>query len=172
MAKHDEQFKLEVVQSYLSSDIGLKKLAQSRGITQAEVRLWVNRYRAHGVAGLTPRGSSYSASFKLQVLERMWQEQWSFSQTAVEFDIRSIGHISKWQKQYDEGGFQALERRRRTTTMMKNKLSKPPELSPQESRTLDEVLKENEYLRAENAYLKKLDALIQQKRAAARKKRG
>lgn len=37
--------------------------------------------------------------------------------------------------------------------------------------TLAQLREENEYLRAENVYLKKLDALIQQKRAAALKKR-
>jgi transposase len=39
-------------------------------------------------------------------------------------------------------------------------------------RTLKQVLKENEYLRAEVAYLKKLRALIQEKDRAAQKKRG
>ena len=37
--------------------------------------------------------------------------------------------------------------------------------------TIERLLKENEYLRAEVAYLKKLDALIQAKKLAAQKKR-
>ena len=53
--------------------------------------------------------------------------------------------------------------------------SKPPELGalkvPDANRSHKDLLKELEYLRAENAYLKKLDALIQEKKAAAQKKR-
>lgn len=172
MTKYDEQFKLAVVQAYLSGDIGIKALAHSHGLAPGHVQMWVDGYLAHGAAGLVRRGSSYSAAFKLQVLQRMWREHWSLRQTAAKFDIRSIGHISRWERQYHEGGLPALERRRRAPNAMSDKPPKPIEPAVQEPRTLEQVLKENEYLRAENAYLKKLDALIQQKRAAARKKRG
>ena len=44
---------------------------------------------------------------------------------------------------------------------------KPPSpLSPDEERSQKELLEELAYLRAENAYLKKLDALIQEEREA------
>jgi transposase len=43
---------------------------------------------------------------------------------------------------------------------------------PDAQRSLQDVLKENEYLRAEVAYLKKLRALRQEKEQAAQKKRG
>ncbi len=47
----------------------------------------------------------------------------------------------------------------------------PPESKPDE-RTREQLLKENEYLRAEVAYLKKLDALIRaEQRQAPRAKR-
>jgi transposase len=42
---------------------------------------------------------------------------------------------------------------------------------PEDTRTLEELRKENEYLRAEVAYLKKLDALVRAQRLAAPKKR-
>lgn len=42
---------------------------------------------------------------------------------------------------------------------------------PDSARSQEDLLRELEYLRAENAYLKKLDALIQSKKEAARKKR-
>ncbi|VWB10553.1 HMG-I and HMG-Y DNA-binding domain-containing protein [Burkholderia lata] len=40
-----------------------------------------------------------------------------------------------------------------------------------DARTREDLLKENEYLRAEVAYLKKLDALLQAKKQAAQKKK-
>lgn len=49
----------------------------------------------------------------------------------------------------------------------------PPTPEPaQDGRSREDLLKENEYLRAEVAYLKKLDALLRAKeQAAPRKKR-
>ena len=104
------------------------------------------------------------------MLKRMWREGWSQTQTAIAFDIRSERSIDQWERQYHEGGNQALERRRRGCKAMSDQPPRPLEPAVQEQKTLEDVLKENEYLRAENAYLKKLDALIQQKRAAAQKK--
>ena len=51
---------------------------------------------------------------------------------------------------------------------------KPPEAPlPQadDTRTLQSLRKENEYLRAEVAYLKKLDALVRANRQAAQRRR-
>jgi len=52
-------------------------------------------------------------------------------------------------------------------------IPKPPKLDlkvPDANRSQKELLAELEYLRAENAYLKKLDALIQEKKAAQKKR--
>lgn len=51
--------------------------------------------------------------------------------------------------------------------------SEPPKSihKPDEERTLEELRQENEYLRAEVAYLKKWNALVQAKKVAAQKKR-
>jgi transposase len=49
---------------------------------------------------------------------------------------------------------------------------KPTEQTAPDGRTREDLLKEIEYLRAEVAYLKKFDALLEaKKRAALRKKR-
>lgn len=48
---------------------------------------------------------------------------------------------------------------------------KPTEAGSPDERSREELLKENEYLRAEVAYLKKLDALLQAKKPAAQKKK-
>lgn len=71
------------------------------------------------------------------------------------------------------GGLDALASKPRGRPK-KMPIAKPPTkpaAQGQDTRTVEELRKENEYLRAEVAYLKKLDALIQAKKAAARKKR-
>lgn len=140
------------------------------------VRLWVRLYEAHGEAGLKRRSATYSAAQKLAVLQHMWAQELSYKQTAAAFDIRSPGHISNWERCYHSGGIDALRPRQRgrPKTMPDSQSPKPPLPVDDDTRTREELLAEVSHLRMENAYLKKLDALVQtqqKQRAIARKKR-
>ena len=174
MAKYDEIFKRSVVQDYLAGNGGYKGLAAKYGVDHGQIRHWVGSYRQNGDSGLTKKFSHYSAEFKLQVLERMWREELSFNQTIHLFDLRGGGGVvSSWQRKYHEGGITALapKPRGRPKPM---KPPEPPKLSsaqPTQAKTLQELQRENEYLRAEVAYLKKLDALVRAKQQAAQTKR-
>lgn len=66
---------------------------------------------------------------------------------------------------YHEGGFDALSPRRRgrPRKMATSLPPKPTDAGSPDERSREELLKENEYLRAEVAYLKKLDALLEAK---------
>lgn len=175
MARHSESFKLEVVRQYLSARIGARSLASQHGLDHGTVRRWVEAYRQHGEQGLRKKFSHYSVQFKLSVLCRMWREELSCRQAAALFDVRG-GHnvVVTWERQYHEGGLDALKPKPRGRP---KKMTAPKPLSPQapqegDTRTLEQLRKENEYLRAEVAYLKKLRALRQEKERAAQKKRG
>ncbi|WP_460490390.1 IS3 family transposase, partial [Bordetella tumbae] len=166
------RFKLKVVKRYLSGSGGIKSLAAEYGLYHSAVRRWVMRYQAHGMSGLRYKRESYDAAFKLKVLKRMWREGWSQTQTAIAFDIRSECRIGRWERQYHEGGNQALERRRSGCKAMSDHPPKQKPLEPavQEQKTLEEVLKENEYLRAENAYPKKARCLDPAKESGSAEK--
>ena len=64
MARYDEGFKRQVVQDYLAGVGGYRALGAKYGIDEAIVRLWVAKYRQHGVGGLRRKSSHYSAQFK------------------------------------------------------------------------------------------------------------
>ena len=173
MAKYDEIFKRSVVQDYLAGGGGYKGLASKYGVTSGQIRNWVGFYRLNGDKGLTKKFSHYSAEFMLHILEHMWREELSFTQTIHLFDLRGGGGVvSAWQRKYHEGGITALapKPRGRPKQMKSLELPKPIE-KPTEAKTLQELQRENEYLRAEVAYLKKLDALVRAKKQAAQKKR-
>jgi len=175
MAKYDEQFRLKVVKRYLGGGISYRGLAQEYGLGYSMLKRWVSHYLQHGVSGLRKKHSPYSTRFKLEVLERIQRDNLSKTQAQAMFDIRDPGAVSRWERQYHEGGLPALSLRPRgRPPKMPNSL--PPEPAPPESepdtRTREQLLKENEYLRAEVAYLKKLDALIRaEQRQAPRAKR-
>jgi len=173
MAKYDEIFKRSVVQDYLAGGGGYKGLASKYGVASGQIRNWVGFYRLNGDKGLTKKFSHYSAEFKLHILEHMWREELSFTQTIHLFDLRGGGGVvSAWQRKYHEGGITALAPKPRGRPKQMKSLEPPkPIEKPTEAKTLQELQRENEYLRAEVAYLKKLDALIRAKKQAAQKKR-
>jgi transposase len=174
MTKYDEKFKRRLVDQYLSGLAGMDTLAKTNGIHKSMLHRWVAAYRARGVAGLRKKHTSYSAEFKMSVLQHMWDHELSYVQVNAIFDLREAGGVSRWERQYHEGGFDTLEPRRkgRPPNMPTTKPLQTPASEPsQDARSKEELLKENEYLRAEVAYLKKLDALLRAKQQAAPKKK-
>lgn len=174
MVKYDERFKLAVVQDYLDGTLGHKAVAHKHRVGSTKVRAWVHSYAEHGIAGLRKKFSHYSAEFKLSVLKKMWQDELSLSRIATLFDIRGgPGVVSAWERLYHQGGLPALQPKARGRP--KKMTAQPPPKSapaqPSEARTLEELRKENEYLRAEVAYLKKLQTLVQDRPAAPKKRK-
>jgi transposase len=166
MSKYSKQFKLKVVKEFLKSG-GLKRVAHLFEINHSQVRNWTLAYQSHGSAGLTPSCKHHTPQFKIQVLNYMTEHQLSARPTAAHFRIGSMDTILRWQKLYNEGGILALQRKSEGRPSMpksfdiKALLKKPvSELTPAEMR------RRLEYFEAENAYLKKLDALVQNKKLA------
>lgn len=174
MARYDEAFKLALVQQYLSGTLGIKRLAARSGVSCGQLKHWIVIYRERGTMKQARKQSVCTAGFKLAVLERMWAEQWSLRQTAVAFGIRHAGNVRKWECQYHEGGPRALEPKPpgRPRKMPTPKSFQPVPSQDEDTRTVQQLREENEYLRAEVAYLKKLRALLQAKEQSAQKKRG
>lgn len=106
----------------------------------------------------------YTAEFKRHVIETMQKEGLSYSETARQFEINSHHRIQSWERIYlTEGseGFQ-IERRGRGSKGRPPKLPKKAE---------EDLLAEVQRLRAENAYLKNLQALVLEEERHQRKKR-
>lgn len=176
MTKYDEQFKLAVVQEYLSGSAGHRRVAQLRGVPRTRLLTWVSLYRAHGVDGLKRKFSRYSPEFKLAVIERMRTDALSIGQVAALFNIRTASCIGQWLCCYDEGGLEALAspKRGRPKKMPEQPDPEPKSLPDAAGRTHEELVAEVNQLRMEVAYLKKLRALVQaqqQQLATTRKKR-
>jgi transposase len=174
MTKHDERFKLRVVQEYLKGAVGCTMLAKKYGCQTSCVEHWVSLYRVHGRKGLRKKYSSYGAEFKLSVLQHMWDNELSFGQTAAAFNIRNRAAVGIWERSYQEGGFDALiPRPRGRPKQMPAPTTKTESSSKDEKCTRDELVAELNQLRMENAYLKKLQALVQarQQRTSPKKRK-
>ena len=94
----------------------------------------------------------------------MWEEKLSYRETARRFEVNDHHRIQDWERIYlSEGseGF-AVERRGRCSTGQPKKL-------PQEVE--EDLLAEVQRLRAENDYLKNLQALVLEDERRQRRKR-
>jgi len=106
----------------------------------------------------------YTPEFKRMVVETMEKEHLSIHATMQEFGINDHKIIERWERIYLEEGPEGLtvERRGRGSTGRPKKLSKEVE---------EELLAEVQRLRAENDYLKNLQALVLEDERRQRRKR-
>lgn len=168
MSKYTKSFKLQVVKDYESSRFGYKTTGDKYGVIPSTVRKWVYGYQIHGQSYFDKHSQSYTADFKLKVLKHMWDNDLSLMRITALFNIPAVSTVLKWQRLYDAGGGSALlssKLGRPVMNQAKDKVDKAPKDMTQEE-LLEEVLN----LRAERDYLKKLGALIQQKKLAAKHK--
>jgi transposase len=173
MVKFSTELKEKVVVHYLGGKRSARSIAQEHGMDESMVRLWVRQYKQYGIAGLAGRRRNYEVEFKLCVVKHVWENQASYSDAAMLFDIRRPGCIREWEKRYRSGGIEALTLKGRMSSTMKPPKPKtlPPVMKEDESRSREDLIKELNYLRMENVYLKKLKALVQEQAQARHKKR-
>ncbi|MBV4503620.1 IS3 family transposase [Pseudomonas sp. BW13M1] len=162
MTKYNLALKQALIEECLSAR-SVHEVALKHELSPSLLRRWVKGYEKHGAAGLIPKYSHYDAQFKLKVLQCIEQDGLSAQQACVRFDIRGPSSIRQWKRLYDEGGIEALHPNRARELNMPRKPSKQSSAGPSapsdRELTPEQMLEELEYLRAENAYLKKLDAL-------------
>ena len=112
----------------------------------------------------------YTGEFKRVVIETMRAERLSYRETERRFGIKSHSRIPAWERIYLEEGQEGLniERRGRASAASGTQKGRPPKL---EKQVEEDLIAENQRLRAEVAYLKNLQALVLKDERRQRKKR-
>ena len=104
----------------------------------------------------------YTPEFKKQVVEAVIQDGLSYRERI--YEVQGHGRIESWERIYLEEGPEglAIERRGRRSTGRQKKLP---------SKVEEDLLAEVQRLRAENEYLKNLQALVLEDERRQRRKR-
>lgn len=156
--RHNLESKQMIVKYVLEEHHSLWEASDFFGVAYKTIRTWVKHYEKEGISGLSINNKTYSGEFKIYVVEYMRKHNLSLVQTAIHFSLPDHTRVRVWNKLYDEKGPQYLMEEHRGRIKMKSKKRK--KISKSNNSTEKELLKRIEYLETENAYLKKLNALI------------
>ena len=161
MSKYSKEFKLEVVKYCVEKHHSSYDAAREFSIpSPTPIKQWIRKYKEHGIEGLVKQEkSSYSGEFKQNVVEYMHTNHLSATETAIHFRIEVPVGL-KWERIYYEEGPQSLYQERRGRKMNMSSKPKKKKLSKEVE---EDLIAENQRLKMENAYLKKLQALIQER---------
>ena len=107
----------------------------------------------------------YTGEFKQRVVETMMQEKLSYREAAWQFDVNDHKRVASWERIYLEEGPEGLYVERRGCG---SKGCPPKKLKPEVE---EDLLAEVQRLRAENDYLKKLNALVAERVRQERKRK-
>lgn len=173
MIKYTEKQKLDAVASYERGTAGLKATAEANGVGVDSLRKWIELFRARGLSGIKrKRQTSYDAEFKLAVIRRTEDEGLSSRQAAALFDLRRFDVVAEWSRLYADHGIAALQPgwngirvRMNKTPIRRDDAAGPGD----DQRSREDLLREVQQLRMENAYLKKAHALVRAKTRSAPK---
>ena len=125
---------------------------------------------------MSKKGQQYkkhSAEFKIGVIMDMREHHLGYAETMRKYfperKSKNISMIQKWERIFLEEGAEGLmkERRGRACAASGTRKGRPPKL---DKKLEEDLIAENQRLRMEIEYLKKLDALVQKRLQEEKKK--
>lgn len=155
--KYSKEEKLKIVLDVLRGR-GLKPLCRELHLNRHVVRYWVNLYRLYGEDGLQEsyKSKSFSDEEKEKIVLEYLREDVTLLELSLRYGCRR-DRISSWIKKYHSGGFVKTFK-----LLPQPPMARPKKKEPQTE--LERLQEENLRLRAENALLKKVKALVEQHR--------
>ena len=159
MPKYTKEFKIKLVLEYLSGKSGgYRIVAKKHDIPWTTLRVWIDQYKFGGFDKLSKKlkNNKYTSEFKLSVIQYRQINQTSLRETAEYFDIANGAIICNWEKKYKESGLSGLEDNK---GRHKKNMTKSIRLR-----------EENRLLKMKIIYEKKLQALLLEEEAEARKR--
>lgn len=159
--RYSKELKMAAVLDYLSGDYSETEIIRKYEISSDSVlNRWIKHYNLHRDLKETKRmrnsmrkGRSATQQERLEIVLYCLQNGKDYSQTSEYFHV-SYQQVYQWVKKYEESGEDGLKDKR-------GKRKTEQELTAEEKiqRQMKQLEHENERLRAENAFLKKLEEL-------------
>ena len=131
-----------------------KELAKKFKINISNMKYMVKLVDLHGETVLIKgKNNYYPPELKLDIINEVLIMENSIYTTSLKYALPNTGLLCNWISKFKENGYNILEKPRGRTSKMKNNNKK---IEKNELSKVEQLEKELEYLRAENAVLKKL----------------
>ena len=156
--------------------LGYETIAKQFKVKCSLIQIIWYAHELHGIEGIKhpSKNRKYSAELKLEIIKRVYKGE-TKTRLAAEYNLPGPGTIVSWMKKYEELGYNGLEgkqgRPRGRPKIMTKEEKKNTPLANDEREELIRLRKEKEYLEMENAYLKKLDALVKERLKQQKRKK-
>lgn len=166
--RYTKEFKLECIRKYKNGEYITDPGGCSHATFYRKLNDWVHIFDELGEAGLEHSKTMLSFEDKIRCVQRVINGE---SMNSIATSIgRQETQISKWYNIYLHEGFEGLKfRKKGRPPKMKKEEKYIESLSLQEQN--EELKKRLELLEIENEYLKKLAALVQQRKGQQQKKK-
>ena len=155
--KYTFDIKQTAVRDYLDGSYGYKLTARHHGVPEPSLRAWVAAYQIHGDDALRPSRHLYTDAFRLQVVHTLHHQHLSVRAAAARFNISDHKTVRSWVTRVAAGLLEPGIQEKNTMIRKPTHRGKPPE-----EMTPEQLIDEVRFLRAEKAYLEKLDALMKE----------
>ena len=169
MSKLTREDKIEIYKRRLKGET-ISSLAKSFNIRESNIKYLITLIEKHGNNILRKdKNRVYSKEFKLQAINRILINNESVNSVALDIGLISAGILHNWLSKFKENEYNVVEKKkgRKPKSMTKPKKNEKVLSEKDKIKQLeDEII----YLKAENEYLKKLRALVQERELKEKKK--